>query len=311
MTITIFVTNVYQLAVSRALISLFRPQCTNIVYCKEFINENNPFIRYIGGKEGVNILSVSEKTHVIHSSRIPFRRSPILVPQVLDVVRQSDIVFFGDPYLLSQRYYVTHAKLTALVEDSPTLFSYFRYRREMPLCKRLLGELLGIYPVFDAAVTCYGFSVKNNSPQARYINIFQSLTIDLVGVIKAEIRNEFQSEFSNLHQISRLNDENTILLLMQPLASDGMVESVEKQVQFYMEKILQLQAAGFRVFCKLHPRDVANQINYPIEPSNVFNFSSPMEFYEEEFRNSFVGIATHSSMSFAESTKFARISLSL
>jgi archaellum biogenesis ATPase FlaH len=141
--------------------------------------------------------------------------------------------------------------------------------------------------------------------------LLQKLESHKVDSIRAEIRNEFQSEFDNLHQISTLNDKNTILLLTQPLASDGIVESVEKQVQFYMENIQQLQAAGFRVFCKLHPRDVANQISYPIEPSNVFHFSSPMELFEEELRDSFVGIATYSSTSFAESTKFARISLSL
>jgi hypothetical protein len=311
MVITVFVTNVYQLAVSRVLKSLFRSQCTNIVYCKEFINDNNPFISYIGGLEGINLLSVSEKVHVTNSSRIPFKRSLILDPLVLDAVRQSDIVFLGDPYLMSQRYYVSHVKVTALIEDSPSLFSYFRYRREMPPVKRILGELLRLHPVFDATSTCYGFSVKNNCPQGRYINLLQSLAVDMVNVIRAEIRNEFQSEFDNLHQISALNDKNTILLLTQPLASDGIVESIEKQVQFYIKNIQQLQTAGFRVFCKLHPRDVANQVHYPIEPSMVFHFSSPMELFEEELRESFVGIATYSSTSFAESTKFARISLSL
>lgn len=311
MKLVFFVTNSYQIAITRALISLYSPRLATIVYCSEFVNENNPFLSYLSNLQMTEFLSVSEKFHTLNSCRFPFKSPERLDRKVYEVVLQSDMVFFGDPYLFSQRQYILPAKSNVLIEDSPTLFSYFRYRDELPGIKRWFGEFIKLHPVFDTAPTCYGFSARNNCPQGRYVNLLKILDGDRISSIKEEIRREFHFEFEKLHRMSSLNDKNTILLLTQPLASDGIVGSLDEQVYFYLEKIKQLHTAGFRVVCKLHPRDVANSVHYPIEPDQIFHFSPPMELFEDEFCNSFVGIASLTSSAFAESTRFIRIILSL
>jgi hypothetical protein len=311
MKLVFFVTNSYQLAITRALISLYSPRHATIVYCSEFINENNPFLRYLGNLEMTEFLSVSENFHRLNSCQLPFKSPERLVRQVYEVVQQSDMVFFGDPYLFSQRQYILPTKSNALIEDSPTLFSYFRYRDELPGIKRWLGEFMKLHPVFDTAATCFGFSARNNCPQGRYVNLLKILDDYRISSIKEEIRREFQFEFENLQRMSNLNGKNTILLLTQPLASDGIVGTLDEQVHFYLKNIKQLQTAGFRVVCKLHPRDVANSVHYPIEPDQIFHFSPPMELFEDELCNSFVGIASLTSSAFAESNRFIRITLSL
>lgn len=311
MVITFFVSNVYQLAVSRAVISLFHPRNATVVYCSEFINKNNPFLRYIGGLGEVNLLSVSEADYKRRTGILSGWRLPVFNPEVQNTVLESDLVLFGDPYLLSQRSYVGISKSKALIEDSPTLFSYFRYRSNMPVVKRWLAEQFGLHPLFDAETSCYGFSTFNNCYGKHYINMSRVLGADDIDKIKREIRVAFRTEFDSLEKIKNLNQEDTVLLLTQPLASDGIVTSVNQQIEFYMTNMNQLRSAGFRVLCKLHPRDIANGVSYPIRPTEVFNFSAPMELFEDEIRNCFVGIAAYSSYSFVESTKFIRIKLSL
>ncbi|MFC3626299.1 polysialyltransferase family glycosyltransferase [Vogesella amnigena] len=311
MIITFFVSNVYQLAVSRAVISLFRPRSASVVYCSEFINKNNPFLRYMGGLEVVDLLSVSEMDYKRRTGILMGGDGGAFNPEVKSRVMESDLVLFGDPYLLSQRSYVAISKSKAMIEDSPTLFSYFRYRSNIPVVKRWLAEQFGLHPLFDAETPCYGFSTFNNCYGKRYINTSRVLEADDIDKIKGEIRGAFKTEFDSLEKVKSLNQEDTILLLTQPLASDGIVTSVNQQIEFYMTNMNQLRAAGFRVLCKLHPRDIANGVSYPIGPNEVFNFSAPMELFEDEIRNCFVGIAAYSSYSFVESTKFVRIKLSL
>ncbi|WP_155401838.1 polysialyltransferase family glycosyltransferase [Chromobacterium violaceum] len=305
MNITCFASNVYQLAICRLALAFYKPVRLTIVYCEEFINKNNPFLSYIDGLVGVELIPVSEKKHNGEDGSKAVTRCQ----NVLDAVIASDLSIFGDPYLYSQRFYIGLAKEDAMLEDSPTLFSYYRYRSTLSLVRRWIGEYFMRHPRFEDTALCIGLSKRNNCQSKSYLNLLEKVSEDTLSLIKDEIKAVFASEFSKLASI--FNENNTVLLLTQPLASDNDAKTIDQQIDYYMKARERLNECGFRVFFKLHPRDIAQNISYPLKDAEILNFSAPMELFEDEIKKSFSAIASCNSYTLVESTSFSRIDLKI
>lgn len=111
---------------------------------------------------------------------------------------------------------------------------------------------------------------------------------------------ELKAALIDIYALEKLEiDDNSVLILTQPLAHDKRYRTAtekfqtdEEQIVFYKDLVQRYQTQGYKVYLKIHPRDKVNYDSFQFEklPSNI-----PMELLDMMSDRRFKVGLTHSS----------------
>lgn len=180
-----------------------------------------------------------------------------------------------------------------LIEDGYNYFSFVK--KEKVNIKILLNYILKDIPLPRGnSKYCQSIEVNDISlvpKDERYYKFKEVPRKDLFNNISEE-RKQLILRVFDVEELSEVKD-NSVLILTQPLSLDKLMNSDDKQYEFYKKICDKYSSKGYEVYLKPHPRDSITYGN--IKGVKLIAQIVPMELIDMVSNVKFERIVTHSS----------------